>query len=184
MPTFFIPRNTAEIRFCFSLQKQRKHAKICRIQGLQFCRIQRTVFCDGFYFTKNPSFLHILLLVFSPNPKGGLYSAFLVVLLVCSTAHAADNIASKEFCDLIQELQGAFKILRTGAFVGAGFMLAKYAWEAITTNKIASKEMTEGLKTVGIPMIVGFTLLFSIGIVLSFLANGENFGCPQLLSGW
>ncbi len=39
-------------------------------------------------------------------------------------------------CDLIEEVQGIFKLVRTLAFVGAGFMLAKYAWAAISTGKL------------------------------------------------
>ena len=82
-------------------------------------------------------------------------------------------------------MQGVFKTLRILAFVGAGFIVAKYAWEAITTGTIGGqKTVVEGLKAVGVPMIVGFVLLFSVGILLGFLMNGENFGCPALTTGW
>lgn len=90
-----------------------------------------------------------------------------------------------EMCNLITRLQGVFSVLRTFAFVGAGFILAKYGWEAISTGKLGGKDnIAEGLKAVGVPMIVGFALLFSIGVVLGFLMNGENFGCPALTDGW
>ncbi len=88
-------------------------------------------------------------------------------------------------CNLIQQLQGVFKTLRTLAFVGAGFILAKYGWEAIATGKIGGKgSIADGLKEIGVPMIVGFALLFSIGILLGFFTNGNNFGCDALTNGW
>lgn len=88
-------------------------------------------------------------------------------------------------CILISKLQTVFKTLRVFAFVGAGFILAKYGWEAITTGKLGGKDtIADGLKSVGVPMIIGFALLFSIGVVLGFLSNGQNFGCPSLTSGW
>lgn len=88
-------------------------------------------------------------------------------------------------CKLISQLQGVFGVLRTFAFVGAGFILAKYGWEAISSGKLGGKDnIAEGLKAVGVPMIVGFALLFSIGVVLGFLMNGENLGCPALTTGW
>ncbi len=88
-------------------------------------------------------------------------------------------------CQLISQLQSVFKILRTMAFVGAGFILAKYGWEAITSGKIGGKDnIADGLKAIGLPMIVGFALLFSIGLVLGFLSNGTNLGCPEIINGW
>lgn len=93
--------------------------------------------------------------------------------------------AQNGMCDLIRQLQSVFKILRTFAFVGAGFILAKYGWEAITSGKVGGKDnIADGLKAVGVPMIVGFALLFSIGLVLGFLSNGQNLGCPEIVMGW
>lgn len=93
--------------------------------------------------------------------------------------------ANAGLCNLISQMQNVFKILRTLAFVGAGFMIAKYGWEAITTGKVGGKDnLAEGLKSIGLPMIVGITLLFSIGILLGFLSNGDNFGCTNFTSGW
>ena len=100
---------------------------------------------------------------------------------------APDNAmaASNGMCDLIIQLQSVFKVLRTFAFVGAGFILAKYGWDAITTGKLGGKDnIADGLKAVGVPMIVGFALLFSIGLVLGFLSNGQNLGCPAIIGGW
>ncbi len=116
--------------------------------------------------------------VFMPNLTGGLCAA---VLIAPAPALAAQNA----MCDLIIQLQDVFKILRTLAFVGAGFILAKYGWEAITSGKVGGKDnIADGLKAVGVPMIVGFALLFSIGIILGFLSNGANLGCAAITTGW
>lgn len=115
------------------------------------------------------------------NPNGGLVA---VVILTTSSAFAAQT-ANSGLCQLIEQLQGVFQTLRICAFVGAGFILAKYGWEAITTGKLGGKNnIADGLKEVGVPMIIGFALLFSIGLVLGFLSNGQNFGCAALISGW
>jgi len=113
-----------------------------------------------------------------PNQTGGLGAAF----FAATPAMAA---VSKEMCNLISQLQGVFQTLRVFAFVGAGFILAKYGWEAITSGKLGGKDnIADGLKAVGVPMIVGFALLFSIGMILGFLSKGNNFGCVELTTGW
>ena len=91
---------------------------------------------------------------------------------------------TKGICELIIQMQDVFKILRTLAFVGAAFILAKYAWEAISTGKIGGKDMMEGIKNTGVSMLVGFVLLFSIGIILQALLTGHIIDCPQLFNGW
>ena len=108
-----------------------------------------------------------------------------VAALLVSIPAFADTDTSGGLCELITKLKGVFGTLRTLAFVGAGFVLAKYAWEAITSGKINSKDnMVEGVKTVGVPMIIGFTLLFSIGIVLSALLSGKLIDCQTELTTW
>ena len=119
--------------------------------------------------------------------NGGLGAvlALVTVPAVAANAAAVPGLNVSGLCELITQMQGVFKTLRILAFVGAGFIVAKYAWEAITTGTIGGqKTVVEGLKAVGVPMIVGFVLLFSIGILLGFLSNGENFGCPALTTGW
>lgn len=121
-----------------------------------------------------------------PNPNGRLAALIVAAafVLVCGPAIAAVG-GNAGLCKLITQLQSVFKTLRVMAFVGAGFILAKYGWEAITSGKLGGKDnIADGLKAVGVPMIIGFALLFSIGIVLGFLTNGENFGCPELTTGW
>lgn len=103
----------------------------------------------------------------------------IMAALVSTPTLAADD----GMCELIEKLQGVFGTLRTLAFVGAGFILAKYAWEVITTNKIAQKSVMEGAKEVGIAMIFGFVLLFSVGIILSALLNGKIIDCSGFITG-
>ena len=108
-----------------------------------------------------------------------------VAAILVSIPAFADTDTTNGLCDLITKLKGVFGTLRTLAFVGAGFILAKYAWEAITSGKINQKDnMVEGVKSVGVPMIIGFTLLFSIGVVLSALLSGRLVGCANELTTW
>ena len=79
-------------------------------------------------------------------------------------------------CALVASMQGVFRTLRTLAFIGAAFILAGWAWGYISSGKSELKD----LKDKGIGMLVGFTLLFSIGIVLQFL--GPITGCVTM--GW
>jgi len=115
-------------------------------------------------------------------------SVFLLTVMIVGSAMAEDNQQvfkiSTEMCNLIKELQETFKLLRVLAFLGAGFILAKYAWEAISSGKIGGKDLIEGVKTSGISMIVGFALLFMIGVLISFLLNGRATGCNALVNGW
>lgn len=116
-----------------------------------------------------------------PNPNGGLI--VLGMIIISASANAAP--VNQGLCDMITKFQEVFKLLRTLAFVGAGFILAKYGWDAISSGKLAGSEnVVDGLKKIGLPMIIGFALLFSIGILLNFLSNGENFGCMNLTQGW
>ncbi len=80
-------------------------------------------------------------------------------------------------CVLIASMQGVFKTLRTLAFVGAGFLIASWAWGYITKG---DGKVMDDLKSKGISLLVGFTLLFSIGIVLQFLPGIS--GCAGI--GW
>lgn len=114
--------------------------------------------------------------------------AVLCLIAVPSFA-AKSGVGSMDgICELIQEFQEIFKLLRTLAFVGAGMLIAKYAWDAISTGKIADEtDLTKAAKKVGVPMIVGFILLFGIGVllqVLSSVTGVEMLGCEQLFTNW
>ena len=113
-----------------------------------------------------------------------------LLAMISQSVWAANATAGKldvnGLCDLVARLQEVFNILRTLAFIGAGFMLAKYAWEAISKGKIGGKDdFVEGTKAVGIPMLVGFVLLCSIGVLLSVLGSVSGMqmlGC--ITTGW
>jgi hypothetical protein len=104
--------------------------------------------------------------------------AVLAIFIGMTAANAAPNAApvTGDVCILIAGMQGVFKTLRTLAFVGAAFTIAGWAWGYISSGKA---EMPD-IKGKGIGLLVGFTLLFSIGIVLQFL--GPITGC--VLTGW
>ena len=100
-------------------------------------------------------------------------------LLVAATATVAMAAPHEsQVCRLIGELQGVFRILRTLAFVGAAFMLAGWAWGYIA----GGEAKMEDLKKKGIALLVGFTLLFAVGAVLTFVMSGQVTGC--VLTGW
>lgn len=114
-------------------------------------------------------------------------SVFLFAVAITNSATAAETAVfqvSPEMCELIEKLQETFKLLRILAFLGAGFILAKYGWEAISSGKIGGKDLIEGVKTSGIAMIVGFALLFMVGVVITFILNGRATGCDALMHGW
>ena len=120
-----------------------------------------------------------------PKKNGGLFSALMLISVPAIAATGIPGTDVSGLCALITQLQSVFKTLRILAFIGAGFILAKYGWEAISSGKLAGSEnVVDGLKKIGIPMIIGFALLFSIGILLGYLSNGDNFGCPALTTGW
>ncbi len=94
-----------------------------------------------------------------------------IVVFAAGAAHAANFDTG--LCPLINELKSVFNILRTLAFVGAAFVLASIGWDAIVAKKYEwSKEGKQHL----VAMIVGFALLFSVGVILQFLTSGRA-GC-------
>ncbi len=111
----------------------------------------------------------------------------LVLSVVSLPAFAATDTSG--LCELIAEMQGIFKVLRTLAFVGVGFILAKYAWEAISTGKLNGEtELVKGVQKTGIPMLIGLIMLFMIGTILQVLSSAsgaELVGCSaELFQGW
>lgn len=89
-----------------------------------------------------------------------------IVALVVVPAHAALHV-DKETCDLIGRMQEIFRTLRILAFVGAGFYMAGWAWDYISKGEAKMDDM----KKKGIGLLVGFTLLFIIGVVISFVLS-------------
>lgn len=110
-------------------------------------------------------------------------------LIVVSGAMAAGHTiaANADMCVFIKEFQGIFKMLRTLAFLGAGFTIATWAWGWI--SKPDEIKVEDLVKKKGLPMLVGFILLFGIGTVLQLLstAGGLNtlgIDCPDVFTGW
>ena len=104
----------------------------------------------------------------------------IVAALGATPAMAAPN--ANGLCVLIQQMQGVFNILRTLAFVGAAFVIAGWAWGYIKDGKGVDMD---DLRKKGTSMLVGFILLFGIGVVLTFFMSqaGQGvLGCA--IQGW
>ena len=107
---------------------------------------------------------------------------FAIVGLMASMAPAmaADN----GLCNLVKELGGLLGMLRTLAFIGAGFTIAGWAWKYISSGSVK----LEDVQKQGIGLLVGFVLLFGIGTVLSFLmsaaAPGGSLNCAAQFQAW
>ena len=116
----------------------------------------------------------------------------MIFLAICLGTFAGPALAAGDIsgmCELIAEMQDIFKLIRTLAFVGAGFLLAKYAWEAISTGKLNGEaDLVKGAQKTGIPMLVGLILLFAIGTILQVLSSAtgaELMGCnTEIFQGW
>ena len=103
----------------------------------------------------------------------------LIAIMASVPAFAADN----GMCAALLKLKGVFNLLRTLAFIGAAFYIAKWAWEYISKGDVKMDEV----KDKGTALIVGFSLLFMIGVILSFImsATGANaIGCADVIKNW
>ena len=88
----------------------------------------------------------------------------------------------RNICILVGELGDLLKTLRTLAFIGAGFLMAQWAWEFITKP---GDVKLEKFKEKGVGMLVGFVLLFSIGTVITFLMGAAGkAGCHEEFGLW
>jgi hypothetical protein len=88
-------------------------------------------------------------------------------------AFAAED---KAVCTLIENLKPVINVLRTLAFVGAAFVLMDWAWGYIKKGEVSKDD----LKDKGIAMLVGFFLLFGVGLILQFVGSTKGagyFGC-------
>ncbi len=104
---------------------------------------------------------------------------------MAAAAPAAGGLNANGICGIIGQMYDVFKILRTLAFVGAAFIIAGWAWGYISSGKGVDME---DLRKKGTGMLVGFVLLFGIGVVLQvflFTNNGLSLiGCPELITHW
>ncbi len=111
-----------------------------------------------------------------------------IVALIVVPAQAAGPEVSPAICALVAKMQKVFKLLRILAFVGAGFYMAGWAWDYIVNAGKAAKDggfSIDDVKKKGVGLLVGFTLLFIIGIVISVLlsATGED-GNSCIAKNW
>ncbi len=98
----------------------------------------------------------------------------IIAMMVSVPAFAAVNESA--ICGLMKELKGVFGLLRTLAFIGAAFYIAGWAWEFISKGEAKADD----IKKKGTGLLVGFVLLFSIGVLLSVLVStsgGKIFNC-------
>ena len=107
---------------------------------------------------------------------------FAIIGVMASVPAMAAGSADEALCMLAEKFGDIFSIIQTLAFVGAGITIAGWAWGYISGGKAI--DPTKEVKEKGIPMLIGFILLFGIGTVLSiFMAmtgEGGSMGCvPQ-----
>ncbi|MFQ6729843.1 MAG: hypothetical protein ACLRFK_02190 [Alphaproteobacteria bacterium] len=111
---------------------------------------------------------------------------FAIVGLMASAVPAMAASSSTDvdsgICKLVGSLGGLLGTLRTLAFIGAGFLIAQWAWEFITKP---GEVKLEKFKEKGVGMLVGFVLLFGIGTVISFLMSAAGkAGCIPEFATW
>ncbi|MDR2770301.1 MAG: hypothetical protein LBB08_02520 [Rickettsiales bacterium] len=80
-------------------------------------------------------------------------------------AHAEPSWTN--ICSLIDTLGDVFRVLRTLCFAGAAFVLLGWGWQMIKDQKGLAG--LDEAKTKGIGLLIGFGLLFGVGLVLQFL---------------
>ena len=105
----------------------------------------------------------------------------IISMMVASPAMAA-QVNDNAICILLNEMKGVFNMLRTFCFIGAAFIIAGWAWGFISKG-VGKDGAMEDLKGKGTGLLIGFILLFSVGLILQFLlsaAGGRTFGCAGL----
>lgn len=103
-----------------------------------------------------------------------------LVGIMCVGPAMAD-VDESGLCVLLKDLHSVFNMLRTLAFIGAAFIIANWAWGFISKGEVKMDD----LKGKGTGMLVGFILLFGIGMVLQFLmstSGAKTIGCPEILT--
>lgn len=117
-----------------------------------------------------------------------LSSLFVIAGAMAADAGIGSQLVGNDsaICDLIREFKGIFGLLRTLAFVGAGFVIAGWGWGYISkTDEIKMDDV----KKKGLSMLVGFALLFGIGVLLQLLSAPsvitDSLGCSEeLFKNW
>ena len=110
------------------------------------------------------------------------------IIGIITTVPAFAEINENGLCTILGELQKVFRLLRTAAFIGAAFLIAGWAWGYISAGKIGEKGDAMGeVKTKGTALLIGFALLFGVGLVLNFLGSVtgmHSLGCGDQLFQW
>lgn len=104
----------------------------------------------------------------------------MAIIGVMTAGPAMAAVNENGLCTLLAYLRGVFNMLRTMAFIGAAFIIANWAWGYISKGEVKMDD----LKNKGAGMLVGFILLFGVGMILSFLmtaSGAKTIGCPELL---
>ena len=107
---------------------------------------------------------------------------FAIIAVMASAPAFAESLDASGFCGLLKELHNVFNWLRILAFIGAAFYIAGWAWGWIAGGEAKAEE----IKKRGIALIVGFSLLFAIGLILSFVLSvpgAKALGC-DITKGW
>ena len=96
------------------------------------------------------------------------YSMFVMSALISSSAFAEGSTgATTAVLELVKDLKPIFEVLSILAFVGAGFIIAGWAWGFIAAGEVKFDDV----KKKGMGMIIGFILLFAVGALLQFLVG-------------
>lgn len=105
---------------------------------------------------------------------------FAIIGIMASVPAFAAPASNQGLCALIEQMHGVFNILRTLAFVGAAFYIAGWAWGFISKGDVK----VDDLKGKGTGLLVGFILLFGIGVILSFVLStvGGSVLCPNAIN--
>ena len=108
---------------------------------------------------------------------------FVIIAVMASAPAFAENLqVSQDMCGLITRLHGVFNTLRILAFVGAAFYIAGWAWTYISGGEAKTDDIEKKSKA----LVIGFGLLFLIGVVLSFVMSsaGMNLMGCDILKKW
>jgi len=109
----------------------------------------------------------------------------MAAICILTSGPAMAVVNESGICQLIEQMHSVLNILRTFVFVGAAFTIAGWAWGFITAGK--GDDLIKDLKSKGIGMLVGFIILFSIGLILSFLlstSGQQSMGCNNMMLSW
>ena len=109
--------------------------------------------------------------------KRYLFAFFVIISGMSFASAAGDTKPVIDVCAIVENLGGIFQTIRSLAFIGAAFVIAGWAWGYIQSGKADTKDVREK----GFGLIIGFTLLFSIGLIMSLL---KSQCAPQFQGYW